>query len=441
MFVVWSIYKLMTNKQGMYCSLLIYFIHAFTLLEVKFINENGNEIVKPENNTNFIIVITNNGSKIFLNASNHPYSSAISMFQDPCHYKITGIFSKALGFYNSCSNELEFLYRDKSYKIKIDGQKSTAIIRPKTFLGSSFHFSSYEPTPLDGELSEVGLNQANFDLKNESLNKIDIFIFNDSKRVEEHGALVNGNTIDIFNNVKSIFSESELSIEPRLVGILNIKDKIDFINNENGPLLAFKENIEPIRFSPFNLQTALSKSDLVMLISQNSYGVNDTGNKIIHGMTFFGGSTRLDSSYSVVFASASDSNYFIAKKIAHEVGHSLGATHHGAGSIMETTTCQTCENEKRLFDEFSRDQINAFVNRNTKIFKIKDYTKYKENQILKSKKEAIEYAEERRKHTFIDIVRSRLKGKAPLGIESETSIILTVLLYTLVVIVIIFYWK
>lgn len=412
-----------------------YIIFAFSQLTVKFINEYGNPITTSSENPNFIIIVNLNDSKIFLNASNHIYSSSIDMFQDPCLFKITGIFSKAMGTFNSCKNELKFVNNKKFYNIKTTKNNDAYFIDPIAYLDNNKY-----PNDFNIEIASNGLNNK---VKNDTIPyKIDIFIFNNSKRVKKYGELINNNTVDIFKEVKSIFKESGLLIEPKLLGILNIKDDINFIDNKSDSLSIFKEIFEPIRFSPYNFDTPLSNSDLILLLNQiDNTVINKELHKIVHGMTFFGGSNRLDASYSVVFTSEVDSIYFIAKKIAHEIGHSLGARHEDQISIMEKTTCKDCENEKRYFSDNSKNQINLFIEKNRNFFSIKKYKKYKEDAVLKTLNEAEEYANERRKHTFKEIIKNRLNDRIPIGVDSDASILLTLFLYTTVIILVIIYWK
>jgi hypothetical protein len=407
---------------------LIHFLSVFAFLNVKFINEDGKELKNQDLKSHFIIIVTMNGFKIFLSASSHEYHSKIEMFQSPCNYKLTGIFGKSAGIYNSCTNELKFVYHEKLYNIKIKNKIAELIEAIPHYRIKDFELLNKE-LPIENIESDLPY-------------KIEVFIFNDSRRAKQLGNSINDNTNEIFEDVKMIFKESKLLIEPKLAGIININENINFIDDIDGPLLAFKNNVEPIRFSPFNLDTPLSNSDLVLLISQfEEKFVTKEMNKIIHGMSFFGGSTRLDSSYSTVFTSKSDSVYFIAKKIAHEIGHSLGASHDIEGSIMEMSTCEECNERKRYFSESSRNQIDTFIRDNSDFFTSKRNIKYEDDQVLKNKEEANEYARERRKHTFGEIVKNRLNGKAPLAIDSETSLVLTLLLYTGVMVIVLIYWK
>lgn len=414
--------------------LLIFFyilvVHA--QIKVSFITEDGATLVNPKWHPNFIVSVVMNGGRIFLRATNHPYTSPLTLIDNLCRYRLNGIFGRARGFYDFCSDDLQFIYREKIYKINVSNGKSTV--------------EKISPMEQIKELLQ-NRNDNQIDTMIDSVDsslpyKMDVFIFNDFRRLERHMDVINKNTMEIFDGVKSIFKDSGLPINLRMAGTLGIRDRINFENDENGPLLGFKNVIEPTRFSPFNLSMPLSSSDLIILLTETDTPTTEIrGNKIVHGLSFFGGSTRLDASYSVVFTSPSDSNYFISKKISHEIGHSLGATHHNINSIMEATTCRTCENEERLFSVFSRNQISTFLEKNSKFFISKSHQKYEDDEILKNEKEAIEYADERRKHRFLDIVKNRLKDHIPIEFETEISIFLTVLLYVIAIAVVIFYWK
>jgi len=386
------------------------------------------------------------------------------MFADPCNYQISGVFSKATGTYNACTSELEFVNESHLYKIKIENGRGYLTRHPtdghpQDFssrqhgvgtantngpMTASMLFDKFSQMPKDGisaiehENFKINTGLHVYDLKDTATYKINVFILNSSERAKAHGPQINKNTTEIFNKVKGIFNKSKMIIEPRLVGILNINDRLDLSGGYMSPLQTFKEKIEPVRFSPFNLRTPLAGSDLVILLAEGNGWKEEKGK--VHGMTFSGGSTRLDSSYSVVFTSVMDSTYFVAKKMAHEIGHALGANHHGKG-LMEERGCRGCEDEERLFDGESKGEIDAFVKRNERIFGVKRQMKYGDGQPLKTVKEASEYAEERRAHGLLDIVHSRLKGRFPMGLESEASVVITVSLYSLVVLMIIFYWK
>lgn len=420
------------------------FICAISDITLKFQNHDD---LKPRDRTthpNFIIIVISDGFRIFLNAKNHRYVSRINMLEDPCNYKITGTFGWADGFYNPCSSQLQFVYRSKLYKIAKEGEKwkllgtSPVNMDRMQETGSMLYSKHGSPdiSPIEQEYFKTNTGIDMYNLKSQLPYKIDIFILNSFERTERHGRFINQNTSEIFSKVKEIFDKSKMLVEPKLSGILNINTKIDFFRREGGPLLAFKAMIEPTRFFPFNLRTPLAMSDLVILIAEGEGDHNSTGQ--IHGMTFQGGSVRLDSSYSVVLTSPKDGTYFLAKKIAHEIGHALGARHTPNG-LMEARTCKSCEQEERLFNDTSRSEINGFLKRNTRVLAVKQQVKYSEVQPLKNVDEAIEYAEERRRHTLMDIVKSKLNGRFPTKFESELSVIIILCLYGAAVIALMFY--
>lgn len=408
-------------------SFTVFILGVFAQLGARFFNEDGIEIQNPEEHTNFMMIVNTDKMKIFLNGANHQYDSTLDIFQDPCYYKLDGVFSKATGYFDTCNKNMEFFHRGKQYNINLNNPKDNSenyIKSKKDWYAKKEPFEAF-----------LGLDNKEIPYR------IGIFIFNDLGRVSRLGNEINRNTVEIFKKVKELFSESGLKVEPILEGILNIRDEIDFTASPKGALEAFKDTVEPIRFSPLNLQNPLAKTDLVLLITEPTSLVGAEKTKIIHGMTFYGGSSRLDTSYSVVFTTQSDTVYFIAKKIAHEIGHSLGASHNLEGTLMEKVTCSNCENEKRRFNRSSKMQIEWFLKNNDKVFKVKNEKKYHDDQILKSTGDALEYVEERRRHNLIDIVKTRLKGRVPVSDESNYYSILTIFLYAFTVLLILLCWK
>lgn len=469
---------------------------------IKFIDEDGLLIDNLQSYSNFITVINTNNQfpfnkvksvssgspvvfhntpKIFLKATNHEYSTSLNLFEDPCIYKLTGIFRKASGQLNICNGEIEFEYLNERYKMGIEKKKGSYDVKYFDLNTKSFDISN-KTNVLDNKISlnnkivdyneVVGkLDASNSNkivaeiissgenigtTKHEEITayfntvpyKIDVFIFNNETRIERLSNLINKNTNEIFRSVRQIFQESGMKIEPRLAGILNMRETLS-VNEKSDPLLNFKNTIEPLRFSPFNLYTPLSDADLIILLSEQNQS------DYIHGMTYYGGSSRLDSSYSVVFTSPEDSVYFISKKIAHEIGHSLGATHddlndqnnkhgsmlHSNDSIMESVSCANCKDKKRFFSDFSKNQIYTFIKNNLRLFNKVNTMRISEDQILRSKEEAIEYADERRKHPLENIIKSRLNGRIPLDGGSEFVIFLMMIFYSVAVLILLFYWK
>lgn len=338
--------------------------------------------------------------------------------------------------------------------------------------------------------------------------RIGIFIFNDAERAKRLGKDINKNTQKIFKLVQNFYKN--ILIEPHLVDILNLTENFEIKEN---PLESFKAFIDPLRFSPFNLRTPLNKSDFILLLTENGLA---RGSFSYQGMSFYGGSTKLDSSYSVVSTSSPvhpqssylvhhndnstkyqgntnnpaqdtvltrenftvkkhqssdvengnqpntaastnhlnvsstpspqeslpNSDYFIAKKIAHEIAHSLGVLHDDfSGYLMEKTTCKDCDNDIREFSQNSINQLSEFVLYNKKIFSKNPNYKYSTDQVIKSVENAKEYAEERRKHGFMDIVKNRLNGQIPIRIEMNGYLSLFLLLYGLGIFIFIRYFK
>lgn len=416
---------------------------------LKYFDSQGIQVKKPELTRNFITVFNYGSTKLYLRSSDHPYFSNLRVFEDPCENRIEGIFNSATGYYNTCTKKLEFMFRDSYYNVNTEKDNNNLEIlsinnSPQRFKEKANKEHSSESNPF----ADISNDKNEFNMPVLTPGKspfvMKIFVFNNLKRVERFGKDIITNTKNLFEKVNLIFTESNVPIQIELSGILNFEDEKE-IDASKSLLEYFKGLIEPTRFSRFNLKRPLAKCDLTILITETdsikrskiSYG----DDLIMHGMTYMGGSARLDASYSVVLTSEKDSDYFTAKKIAHEIGHSLNASHTNDESIMEKTTCKNCNESKRLFSEASKDQIVKFITLHYKIFNRKRQIKYKDDVILKTKNEAVAYAEERRKHKFIDIVKSRLRNMPPSLIGDGPNPYLVLFLYSLLLLLVFYYWK
>lgn len=409
----------------MLCLLLLQVIAQGTM-SLKFLARDGFRIQNPRDHVTFTIVAVEGARRLVLRATNHRYLSDIEVFADPCKYQLSGVFSRAFGILDLCEQRIEFVWDENKYNIdyrdkQVDYRKSFRADVDKSKRQLSFRDAQkyYQET-------SIGLPEhaAEFPYK------IGIFIFNDTGRVWKFGKDINKNTIEIMGIVEHIYRDTP--VQPVLKGILNMKEHLEVKSNI---LESFKGMVEPMRFSPFNLKTSLSKSDLVIMIS------GDTSH-FHQGMTYYGGASRLDTSYAVVHAPEKDSNYYIAKKLAHEIAHSLGVLHDSNnGFLMEEKTCKRCSDDLRGFSQDSISQMTQFLETHRRIFANSPIQLHKDGKALKTVKDASEFASERRKHTFMEIVKNRLGGRVPIGMDMNIFLGTSMLLYSAGIFLAIYYLK
>lgn len=423
--------------------LFIFCVLAEQTASLKYFDNQGSEIDYPLESRNFIAFFIHNGQKLYLRSSEHPYFTNLHVFEDPCENRINGLFNSAKGIYNACTKRLEFTHMNSYYNMDTTKQTSNLDILPLVAAPSKFKEKVYTDLDSHSDSLEIGTNLPEvYQLNPEDVSyRMRVFIFNNTNRVNRLGKEIIKDTNEIFEQVNLIFSESKIPLTIEISGILNFTNEENLVKENKSLLESFKDLIESTRFSRFNYKKPLGRSDLTILIYEKKNKIYLSGNLIVHGMTYIGGSSRLDSSYSSVITSFDDSQYFVAKKLAHEIGHSLGALHTKDETIMEKTTCKDCKEKKRVFSEVSKNQIMRFLNRNSRIFNRKFQKKYQDDEILKTKIDATGYALERRKHTFHDIVKTRLHNRKPNSSIDGPNPFFILFLYSLLLLLVFYYWK
>lgn len=366
-------------------------------LTMRFITSLDDFQDNPTKVNDFGILIYEMTNRIYLRAKRHNYHTSVEMFSDPCVYDLYGFYLKGKGSLNTCTKEVNFVLDNNNYKINY---KPLNDFSKESELEYTKEKVSYSRTSLYPEVNKP----------DKKLFKIGIFIINGRKRSEKLGTNIVNNSIEIFKEMKKIYENTLIS--PILMGILNLKT--DLIRKKS-ILEDFKNFVVDMRFSPYNLESNMNKSDLVVYIDE----VDNLENK--YGMTYYGGSSRLDTSYSVVLTTPKDSDYYIAKKLAHEVAHSLGVHHDSkTGYLMEETTCYDCNDLLRVFSNESINEMNTFIIKNKRVYQKSYKRNFVKEEVIYSLDDAMEYVNERRKHNFEDIVNNKLNGRRPIY-DSSTS--------------------
>lgn len=415
-------------KQRMVISFLLLFQGIYTqgILDLKFLGQDGLRMENPGDHSIFTIIAVEGAKRVILRATNHHYFSDIEVFADPCMYQLRGIFSRSLGILDLCEQKIEFIWDENQYKVnyrnrQIDYRSSFQVAFDKVRKQMPFR-------EVQKYYREVGTTPPDHTVG--SPYRIDVFIFNDLKRVNRFKQDINKNTIEIMKMVEHIYADTP--VQPVLKGILNMKEHLEVKSNI---LESFKDVVEPLRFSPFNLRTSLSKSDLIVMISGDISHFHQ-------GMSYYGGASRLDTSYAVVHAPARDSSYYVAKKLSHEIAHSLGVLHdRNAGFLMEEKTCKKCSDDPRRFSQDSISQMSRFLKIHQKVFSSKPALRYGDEETLKTVEDASEFVSERRKHSFLEIVKNRLGGRVPIGMDMSVFLSTSMLLYSAGIFLAIYYLR
>lgn len=372
-----------------------------------------------------------------------------------------------LGAFNACSRVLVFQHGSKLYDIRyfdshyrVSRQEYADHADPGTAHNRKFDVES--------ESTDTGEDQN----KKYTLR---LFVINDLRRTNFFNRRINKVTKKLISMVNRIFTESGATITIRLMGILNLKEVLALGED---PLSDLRMEIEPVRYDPMNSDTGLSRADFILFLNdrtedgeeeRNQQNKDATGAsheegtniKIRpltdnetdsastqtaqfakhHGLTYFGGANGLNRSYSIVYAGVREDKYFVAKKMAHELGHALGSTHdRETGSLMEAVTCASCGNAHRIFSDKSLEQMTKFVEQYREIFSTEEQPK-QPLELVTSVEEAVKYVKKMRRHSFNMIVEGRLDGKTPGAIVFNYYLMLSMAFYVLSILVAIYYLK
>lgn len=153
----------------------------------------------------------------------------------------------------------------------------------------------------------------------------------------------------LISKFTSQFNEEEIS------DFFNQKVSNDFKSPES--LEKFADFLEPIKNDPKNKGTLFSTSNLIILLTEKEDNSN------IEGLTFIGGACSTNDSYSIIRLKANDSLFYHGKVMAHEILHSLNATHDNEeiNKLMEKQGCTTCMEDDRKISENTKKQIYEFI--------------------------------------------------------------------------------
>lgn len=203
---------------------------------------------------------------------------------------------------------------------------------------------------------------------------IDMLVVN-SKNVDPH--ILDDETEKKLRNIG--LNEKKLEIKEednsrRLIGAYNLitkfRNKLNFDENEETKndkpsknyqspesLEKYADFIGPIKNDPKNAGSLFATSNLIMLLTDKE------DNNSIEGLTFIGGACSSSDCFSIVRFKKNDSLFYRGKIMAHEILHSLNATHdkEGNGMIMEKQGCTTCMEDDRNISNQTKEQISAFI--------------------------------------------------------------------------------
>jgi disintegrin and metalloproteinase domain-containing protein 17 len=217
---------------------------------------------------------------------------------------------------------------------------------------------------------------ANGDTKDETekdkYHYIKVFLVNDMGRVQALGPEVNADTREIFINAKKLIEGSawdRYKIKLVLSDILNIvggeKEEEDLMPEKAAlekRLRRFSREFERIKNDPYNLGSALNRANLVVLLRSRN-------RKFVEGLTYIGGATSPSESFSVINVSETDSYFYKGRTLAHEIAHSLGATHDRVGGfLMEEEGISAGREDLVFLSPRSIRQIESFIGENIQEF-------------------------------------------------------------------------
>lgn len=405
----------------MACLVLALLGRVLGLFALRYLDSNGLDIPDVASHGRFAILVETDGAHLVLGASSHPYRTALRLSADPCIYTVEHQH-RAVGTFDLCARVLRYTLNGRVFEIAHTGRGYLMESRPQSAGAISRGL-------VPGKENGIARLAEGY--------RINVFVFNDAQRTSYLNKNINRETEELFGMVDQIYRESKAGIKINLAGILNMRDDV-----EMGPdvLGDFKALVEPMRYDPQNLDTPLSASDLVIFLTASRSPAGE--GKVYHGMSYFGGSNGLNKSYSVVFTGQADPRYFVAKKIAHEIAHSLGVHHdEDKGFLMESSTCSSCENEKRLMSKSSVDQMNRFIKAYESIFEVRPPADDSDQEPITSSNSAYSYIKKRRRHSFSDIVSKRLNGKTPETTSFTYYLAISLVFYLMSIFVAIYYLK
>lgn len=360
-------------------------------------------------------------NETFFYGRNHQYKTTMSLAADPCKYYITDGIYDFSGTIDVCKGVIKSNNISRNFK--------------RTGM-NSYVFSSWKDT------NKKQLNQAKSQTNIPKLNKykMKFFIFNGFKRASDLGSKIVQETEKIAHEITRIFDQSKMPISVEYSGMLSFMKELE-INGEK-VLSSFKEAVSQIRYDPLHLRYPLGEADVVIYLENidKQHSLNNRENNSWiqrQGQSYYGGSSSLSRSYAVVFASPEDSKYFVAKKISHEFGHLLGALHDKKeGFIMESRSCNGCENKPRQFSQESIQSIKKYISENKYVFG--EASEIEERPII-TLEAASKFVSKQRKHTYNDIVDTRLKGVAPEKMDFLYYLVISLGIYIICITIAIFY--
>lgn len=186
-------------------------------------------------------------------------------------------------------------------------------------------------------------------VKQKIMKRLQVLLVNDATHLQ--GSECISRTKKIFLEAQKIFERSKwkrAKVSLALSGVTTLleqglKSKMHGVMHRSGvhenrsPVVAstfteylsnFEAMMNKVKFNPMNLDSELYRAGLILLLTTSD-------NYAVGGFTYIGGADTLKN-YSIVNLSVYDADSYSGKLLAHEVAHSLGATHdEDPGYLME----------------------------------------------------------------------------------------------------------